>query len=142
MVGFAIYPMRPHLSSSLQPDEVRRFCSIWSCGSGSSGHLIGSATCHNGPRPPHSARREALLEEGLKSGRLVEPIGSPTRYAPARGRQTKTYSDVATLDYGSPPLILNRACPGAYSDQFGDVYVRVGLHGVTDTSAGEFSARH
>ncbi len=89
--------------------------------------------------PRHSARREALLGEGFRSGHLIDPMESSTRYAPVGGQQSQTSIDLAPLDYGSDPLILNRAGPGTYSDQFGDAYVRAGPQGVINTRTGEFS---
>lgn len=75
------------------------------------------------PTAPMGAR--ASVEQAYGSG------SASRRYSDALGTTPQTGA-------GSP-LVLNRAGPGTYSDERGDVYTQAGPHGVVNTRTGEFS---
>ena len=58
------------------------------------------------------------------------------------GSASRRYSDAlgTTPQIGAgSPVILNRAGPGTYSNESGDIYTQAGPHGVVNTRTGEFS---
>lgn len=75
------------------------------------------------PTGPMGAR--ASVEQAYGSG------SASRRYSEALGAAPQTGS-------GSP-AILNRAGPGTYSDERGDIYTQAGPNGVVNTRTGEFS---
>lgn len=75
------------------------------------------------PTAPMGAR--ASVEQAYGSG------SASRRYSDALGTAPQT-------GVGSP-VILNRAGPGTYSDERGDIYTQAGPNGVVNTRTGEFS---
>lgn len=75
------------------------------------------------PTAPMGAR--ASVEQAYGSG------SASRRYSDALGTAPQ-------IGAGSP-VILNRAGPGTYSNESGDIYTQAGPHGVVNTRTGEFS---
>ena len=72
------------------------------------------------------------------------PVGAraSVEQAYGSGSASQRYSDAlgtAPQNGAGSPVILNRAGPGTYSDEGGDIYTEAGPHGVVNTRTGEFS---
>lgn len=106
------------------------------------GQLYGTQPTY-GPPPP------ATYTSPPSGYRDLGSMPGQAAYGAARRSVEEAYgTESASREYLSDrtvrptvdnPIILNRAGPGQYSDQNGDIYTQAGPNGVVNTRTGEFS---